>query len=188
VRPSRGKARPHILIAMRAHKRHWLAVTASDTDDPLALPGSEGLRIGDLVVVVVWPRTVRAVPTLGRTVGVIRPRSDATALRVRRRVAALDGHAVALLPLRLAALDGHAVALLPLRLAATRGWTFSKRDELVGTLRLLDERDFTVAERELLAIRLRYGPPAGRPAHARPRTPGRRALIVGRASVTGARR
>lgn len=82
-----------------------------DTDDPLALPGSEGLRIGDLVVVVVWPRTVRAVPTLGRTVGVIRPRSDATALRVRRRVAALDGYAV---------------ALLPLRLAATRGWTFSK--------------------------------------------------------------
>ena len=156
--------------------RTWLAVVATDPGPgPLSAPPlPPELASGDRVVIVRWPARGSA-PRLSRTATLLRASAETGMLTLRRRVSAIDRHDIA-------------VDSFGARLAFSRGWTRERRDELVGTLRLVAERDFVLAETALLEVARAYGPAAKRPAHRRPRTPGRRALSAGRASVTGTRR
>lgn len=159
-----------------ARRRAWLAVVANDATPGCACepPLPRDLAPGDRVAVVGWPAR-GAGPRLSRTATVRSASSDTGALALRRRVLAIAGHEI---PLR----------SLGTRLAVARGWTRERRDELVGTLQAISDRDFALVEDALLDVARAYGPKATRPAHRRPRTPGRRALSAGRASVTGTRR
>lgn len=79
---------------------------------------------------------------------------------------------------------------LPLRsfapaLTIALGWTDARLDDLVGSCVALGARDAARIEAEMLVLARRFGPPAARPAHRRPRTPGRRALIAGQAAARG---
>ena len=90
-------------------------------------------------------------------------------LRLRHRVLAPAQHRV---------MPGD---LPSLRVAA--GWTNARLGTLRGTVVRCTSRDLERIEAALLALAHRYGPAPKRPAHRRPRTPGRRALIAGRAAV-----
>jgi hypothetical protein len=95
--------------------------------------------------------------------------ADLGDLTLRHRVVAPTGHAV---PLE---------ALPALRLTA--GWTHARLGAMRNTAVRCTERDFERIEAALLQAALRLGPGPKRPAHRRPRTPGRRALIAGRAAA-----
>jgi hypothetical protein len=90
-------------------------------------------------------------------------------LTLRHRVLAPTAHRVAL------------SSLPTLRVAA--GWTHERLGALRGSAVRCTAGDFERVEGALLEAARRFGPPARRPAHRRPRTPGRRALIAGRAAV-----
>ena len=90
-------------------------------------------------------------------------------LTLRHRVVAPTGHTV---PLR---------ALPALRVTA--GWTHAGLGAMRTSAVRCARRDFERVEAALLRAALRFGPGPKRPAHRRPRTPGRRALIAGRAAV-----
>lgn len=78
----------------------------------------------------------------------------------------------------------HQIALSQLpSLRVSAGWTHGALGGLRGSLVPCTRRDLERVEAALLALAKEYGPPAKRPAHRRPRTPGRRALIAGRAAV-----
>jgi len=95
--------------------------------------------------------------------------ADLGALTLRHRVVAPKGHAVPL------------DSLPALRVSA--GWTHARLGALRTEAVRCTERDFERVEGALLQAALRFGPGPKRPAHRRPRTPGRRALIAGRAAV-----
>jgi hypothetical protein len=68
-------------------------------------------------------------------------------------------------------------------LRVSAGWTNAGLGSLRGTIVRCSGRDLERVEAALLTLAHRYGPEPKRPAHRRPRTPGRRALIAGRAAV-----
>ena len=163
--------------------RYWLSIRDTLTDafahtdwyDEWA-PIPEELAPHDRIAIVGWPdRGLIRWPVLAATLSVTAIDRAAHRLRLRRRVVAIAGHEIK-------------VATLDAGVAATRGWTKARRPELVHVLHLIDERDFQRIEEALLDVAHRRGPAPKRPQHSRPRTPGRRALIAGRASVSGARR
>lgn len=127
------------------------------------------LEKGDHVAMVCWPSARDRMPTLAATVAVTKLSRETATLRLRHRVSTIAGHEVT-------------IAALGARLAIARGWTPERRDELLGCLRLISDTDFELIEDALLTVALRHGPPARRPTHSRPRTPGRRALIAGHAA------
>lgn len=90
-------------------------------------------------------------------------------LSLRHRVLAPTAHRVAL------------SALPTLRVAA--GWTHERLGALRGSAVRCTAGDFERVDVALLQAARRFGPAAKRPAHRRPRTPGRRALLAGRAAV-----
>jgi hypothetical protein len=90
-------------------------------------------------------------------------------LRLRHRVLAPLPHQIAL-------------SQLP-SLRVSAGWTHGALGGLRGTVVPCTSRDLERVEAALLVLAKEYGPPRKRPAHRRARTPGRRALIVGRAAV-----
>jgi hypothetical protein len=94
---------------------------------------------------------------------------EGSRLRLRHRVLAPAPH-------RVAPRD-----LPSLRVSA--GWTNALLGSLRGTVVRCTGRDLERVEAALLALARRHGPAPKRPAHRRPRTPGRRALIAGRAAV-----
>ncbi len=163
--------------------RHWLSVREAligefahtDWYDELA-PVPEELAPRDRIAIIGWPdRGPIRWPVLAATASVTTIDTAARRLRLRRRVVAIAGHEVPL-------------AALGAGVAATRGWTPRRRPELLHVLHLIDERDFQRIEEALLEVAHRHGPPPKRRQHSQPRTPGRRALIAGRSSVTGTRR
>jgi hypothetical protein len=62
------------------------------------------------------------------------------------------------------------------------GWTHQDLGGLVGAFLPMTQADSERIESALREVALAFGPPPSRPAHRRPRTPGRRALIEGRAA------
>jgi hypothetical protein len=94
---------------------------------------------------------------------------DGSRLRLRHRVLAPAPHRVA-------------TSDLP-SLRVSAGWTNALLGSLRGTVVRCSDRDLERVEAALLALAHRYGPASKRPAHRRPRTPGRRALIAGRAAA-----
>ena len=160
-------------------RRWWLVVRA---DPPGALrnldwftalgPIPDELQVGDRIGMICWPARPDRPPFLAATVSVSKLSRETGSLRLRHRVASIDGHEVML-------------TSLGTRLAAARGWTAPRRDELLDLLHLVPERDLELIEAALLTAAHRFGPPPRRPTHAQPRTPGRRALLAGRASVAG---
>lgn len=81
---------------------------------------------------------------------------------------------------RVVAPTAHEPSLAALRLRVAAGWTHARLGELLGLAIPLEDEDHERAERALLEEAHAFGPAPSRPAHRRPRTPGRRALLVGR--------
>ena len=155
--------------------RTWLIVTAA-TGEPLKehdwfaelQPVPDELALRDRVAVISWPdRGIDQRPVLAGTATVVKLSRETRVLRLRHRVAAVLGHEIP-------------VASFGTRLAAARGWWAVRREDLLDEPRLVSERDFAQIEGALLDVAHEFGPVAKRPAHSRPRTPGRRALIAGR--------
>ena len=96
-------------------------------------------------------------------------RDDGDSLAMRHRVLAPQGHTTAL------------AALRPLRCSA--GWTHDALGALRGSVVRSSAGDHRRIEAALLADARAYGPAPKRPRHRRPRTPGRRALLAGRAAA-----
>jgi hypothetical protein len=94
---------------------------------------------------------------------------EGSLLRLRHRVLAPEPYQIAL-------------GRLP-SLRVSAGWTHRSLGELRGTAVRCSSRDLERVEAALLTLARRHGPAPKRPAHRRPRTPGRRALIAGRAAV-----
>lgn len=132
-------------------------------------PLPQELEENDHVALLSWPTSRGTPPFLAATVAVSKLLRETATLRLRHRVSAIAGHEVT-------------VASLGARLAVARGWTRERRDDLIGCLQMITNADFELIESALLGVALRYGPPAGRPAHRIPRTPGRRALMAGEAA------
>jgi len=136
-------------------------------------PVPDELATHDRIAFVSWPdRGVERRPMLAGTVSVSKLSRESRTLRLRHRVSPVAGHEIA-------------VSSLGPRLAAARGWITARRSDLLGVARLVAESDFALIEGALLETAHAFGPPPKRPAHRIPRTPGRRALIAGRASVRG---
>lgn len=156
--------------------RTWLVVTPATDAPPKEhdwfaelQPVPEELALRDRVAVISWPdRGVDRRPVLAGTATVVKLSREARVLRLRHRVSAVPGHDIP-------------VTSFGTRLAATRGWWAVRRADLLGAPRLISESDFALIEDALLATAHEFGPVAKRPPHRRPRTPGRRALIAGRA-------
>jgi hypothetical protein len=158
--------------------RTWLVVTATTSPslrerDWFAelRPIPDELASRDRMAIVSWPeRGIDRRPVLLATATVTKLARDAHLLRLRHRVSAVPGHEIA-------------VASLGTRLAAARGWSAQRRSDLLGAPRLISGTDFKLIDDALLAVAHEFGPPPKRPAHRRPRTPGRRALHATRAGV-----
>lgn len=137
-----------------------------ESDRPLPGPG-------DRVAVLTLPNAVFVgLATAGR----LRP-SGRAVLRLHERIRAPLGHEVDPFTLR------------P-RPACTARWTRERLSDMTGTFTAIAHRDGLRIESAILAQALAHGPTPKRPAHDRPRTPGRRALMEGRAAsgTLGARR
>lgn len=128
------------------------------------------LSPGDHVAIAAWASdAAKTAPSFRATADV--KRSEGPTTRIRRRVAAVPRHEVALF------------TLLP-ELTERQGWS-ARRGPHPDQLFRITKRQFETIERTLLEIALRFGPRPTRPSHDQPRTPGRRALIKGMASVRG---
>ena len=156
--------------------RTWLVITPA-TGAPLKehdwfaelQPVPDELALRDRVAVVGWPdRGVDQRPVLAGTATVVKLSREARVLRLRHRVSSVPGPEIPL-------------TSFGTRLAAARGWWAVQREDLLGAPRLISESDYALIENALLATAHEFGPAAKRPMHRRPRTPGRRALIAGRA-------
>jgi len=120
--------------------------------------------VADRIAIVSWPdRGLDRRPMLAGTATVTKLLPESHEVRLRHRVSPIPGHRIS-------------IASLGQRLAVARGWRTERRAELLVGPRLIDERDFELIEGVLLEKAHAAGPPPTRPAHARPRTPGRRAL------------
>lgn len=141
----------------------------------LERPGAPlpGLGDGDRVfALVVKSRSFPQGPALTGSATVVR---GTPAQRLRRGVSLDAAEAIALRSFS-----------PPLHCAV--GWTDARLEAMVKTCAEIDAQDARRIEEALLDKARRVGPPAKRPAHSRPRTPGRRALGEGRAAVSGSRR
>jgi hypothetical protein len=160
--------------------RTWLLVTAATAPslpehDWFAelQPVPDELAVRDRLAIVSWPdRGVDRRPVLAGTAIVTKLSRETRLLRLRHRVSPVPGHEIA-------------VSALGTRLTAARGWSSKRRPDVLGGPRLIGEQDFALMEDALLEAAHAFGPSAKRPTHRRPRTPGRRVLIAGRASVAG---
>ena len=94
---------------------------------------------------------------------------DGPGLAIRKRVLAPAGHEVR-------------IDELP-SLRVTAGWTHGALGGLSGTAVGCTGRDMERIAAALLDRARAFGPAPRRPAHRRPRTPGRRHLLAGRAAV-----
>lgn len=158
-------------------ERCWLVVIDHEHDlsqrtPTLTLDEMSGgpLSSGDHLAIAAWASdATKAAPSFRATADV--KRSEGQTTRIRRRVAAVPRHDVALF------------TLLP-ELTERRGWSSRRGPHPDGLFRIT-KRQFEAIERTLLEIALRFGPRPTRPSHGQPRTPGRRALIKGMASVRG---
>ncbi len=92
--------------------------------------------------------------------------------RRRHRISLPAGHA---LPLRSFA--------PPLRWAL--GWTNERLAELLGELEPITPAEGERIHAAMLGVAREFGPPPGRPAHARPTAPGRRHLMAGQSAARG---
>ncbi|MEK6206636.1 MAG: hypothetical protein AABM32_03250 [Chloroflexota bacterium] len=95
-------------------------------------------------------------------------KSEGDVLTIRHRFVAPSGHEPTLTSLGL------------LRVAV--GWTHEILGGQVGAFLPMTQTDHERIEGALRDAALAFGPPPSRSAHRRPRTPGRRALIEGRAA------
>jgi hypothetical protein len=158
--------------------RTWLLVTQEASPEfrdhdwfAERSPVPDELASRDRIAIVSW--RARGQPMLAATASVWRLSRETRTLRLRHRVSSVPGHEIA-------------VAALGSRLAFARGWTAERRTELIAEMCLIGEHDFALIEETLLAAAHAFGPPPKRPAHRRPRAPGRRAMLAGRASARGA--
>ncbi len=87
-------------------------------------------------------------------------------LEIRHRFVAPGGHEVA-------------PAALP-HLAVTRAWTDDRLGALMSRVLPIGDADYESIEAALRRVALSFGPAPSRPAHRRPRTPGRRRLVAAR--------
>ena len=94
---------------------------------------------------------------------------DGDVLRLRHRVVAPKGHEIKV------------TALHALRVSA--GWTHPALGGLLNDVIRTGARDYERIEGAVRDEALQFGPKAMRPTHRRPRTPGRRALLAGRAAA-----
>lgn len=120
---------------------------------------------GDHVAILALPDAVLLATAIA---GRVRP-GGRPMLRLRDRVRVPEGHALDLFAMR------------P-RPACSAGWTRAGLRTMAGWCVGISALD---ADRIAAAVRARalaFGPPPTRPAHAKPRTPGRRALLEGRAA------
>lgn len=148
-------------------RTEWRHLTLAPSTDPRPAPGS-----CVAVIRTHRPDFIARAVVLG-TADVRATTSDA--LELRHRVVAPSGHEPALAALRL-------------RIAA--GWTDERLGHLVGAALPLPPVDEERIEREVLDRAHAFGPAPARPAHHRPRTPGRRALVSARIAArrtTGSR-
>lgn len=74
----------------------------------------------------------------------------------------------------------HEPDLVSLHLRIGTVWTHARLGALLGAAITLEQADYERIERALLDAAHAFGPPPSRPAHRRPRTPGRRAILVAR--------
>ena len=156
----------YVAIADLAHAKRLLGANAGELElvsDLVDRPRA-GDRVGILAVhgplFVAGAAFVATADVIG---------DDGSRLRLRHRVLAPAPHRVALRDLP------------SLRVSA--GWTNALLGSLRGAVVRCSDRDLERVEAALLTLAHRYGPAPKRPAHRRPRTPGRRALIAGRAAV-----
>ncbi len=160
-----------------ANARDWLAVVDAETWRRIARRGLGSFRLPSFEDALVQPGDRIEILVTHRPLFVREARLVASA-----DVAAVESDGL-LLRHRFVAPSGHEPALQDLRmLRVALGWTHELLGALVGSLLPLPLRDHQVIEAALREVALAYGPAASRPAHRRPRTPGRRALIEGRAA------
>jgi hypothetical protein len=158
------------------HGRTWLAVVDGEAlrrvvrsgwrEFPIATGAARptaGERIS--VLVTKGPRFVAGASFAG-SAEIVKDLGEV--LKIRHRFVAPAGHEPALASLGL------------LRVAV--GWTHQRLGGLVGAFLPMTPADQERIETSLRDVALTFGPPPSRPAHRRPRTPGRRALIEGRAA------
>ena len=159
---------------VRAMTRWWLAVVGPITTRDLAGGGWHHLRAavgggdrpapGDRIAVLSShrPRYV----SNARFVGTVDVRSNGEDLAIRHRFVAPPGHEPALADVA--------------HLHASVAWTDERLAALIGGILPLSTEDGGRIERVVRERALSFGPPAMRPPHRRPRTPGRRALLSAR--------
>jgi hypothetical protein len=156
--------------------RKWLAVVDGEMLRRVVQSGWRELPLasgaarpgpGDRLTVLVTkgPRFVTEARFAGSAVVV---KDQGETLRIRHRFVAPAGHEPALTTLGL------------LRVAVS--WTHQVLGGLVGAFLPMTQADHEQVEWALREAALAFGPAPSRPAHRRPRTPGRRALIEGRAA------
>lgn len=156
----------YVAILDHADATHLLRTNARELElasDTADRPGA-GDRLG--ILAVLGPRFAADAGFVG-TADVLG--DEGSRLRLRHRVLAPAPH-------RVAPRD-----LPSLRVSA--GWTNALLGSLRGTVVRCTGRDLERVEAALLTLAHLYGPAPKRPAHRRPRTPGRRALIAGRAAI-----
>lgn len=165
--PPGPRPRPASWIAILDEEARKAAVRAELREIALE-PGTERSEIpspGDRVAILALPDLV----LLGTAIaGRARP-DGRPVLRLRDRIRAPEGHAV----------DPFAMRPRP---ACSAGWTRAGLRTMVGRYLGISALDADRIGSAVRARALAFGPPPTRPAHAKPRTPGRRALVEGRAA------
>lgn len=156
-------------------KNAWLAVVSEKTADVIARTAWHALplierpptvSVGDRIAVVHAPRLRSAAAASVLGTAEVRHTAPDGDLAIRHRVVAPSAHVPRVADLR--------------ELLASTGWTEERLREKVGTIEPLSMRTFDRVEGTLRDAALAFGPPAKRRTHARPRTPGRRALASAR--------
>ena len=154
-------------------KRSWLAIVGELASRDLARSGWRHLRVaaddrpvpGERVAVLRTHRPDYA--TRARVIGTAEVReASSDGLMLRHRFVAPEGHEPS--PREIA------------HLHASVAWTDARVEALVGSVRPIGAEDFARIERVVRERALAFGPPAKRPQHRRPRTPGRRAILSAR--------
>lgn len=68
-------------------------------------------------------------------------------------------------------------------LGCAMSWTDERLDDLIESFVPIDEKNYVRIEDALRSLALQHGPRPSRPAHRRPRTPGRRKLVAAKATA-----
>jgi len=153
----------------------WLAIVSDGTARAIArsewrllplasIPASAAA--GDRVAIVLAQRVRAATTAVVLGTADVRQRDAVTHLSIRHRVVAPAGHEPMLTDQR--------------QLLASVGWTDERVRAALGGILPVPQRAFDDVEHALREVALAFGPPPKRREHARPRTPGRRALASDR--------